>query len=93
MALSASLRTRIMQAIEERASGSGACPVCGRSQWILADGFVMLSVQSEPTGNLVIGGRTLPSVALICGNCGDTRFLNLLVLGLGDLIPQEAVAS
>jgi hypothetical protein len=61
------------------------CWYCGDSRWTLGDGFVTL-VLSYGSSPFQPSGNTLPSLALICQTCGNTVLLNLLVLGLGDLI-------
>ena len=68
-----------------RAPQPGACTVCRTGQWTLSDGFVFFPTQ-DSAGSYVIGGPVLPSVALICSHCGNTIFINLLVLGLGHLV-------
>jgi hypothetical protein len=61
------------------------CSFCGHPRWTVGDGFVTfyLTYGYSP---FQPGGNTLPSLALICQNCGNTVFLNILMLGLGDLI-------
>jgi len=35
-------------------------------------------------GGLVLGGPVLPSVPIVCTNCGNTFFLNAKVLGINE---------
>jgi|SRR5215213_4102242 len=60
------------------------CPVCGFNAFTAADGFVSPPVY----GNYWLSQRVsgLPSLALICDNCGNTLFINIGALGLADLI-------
>ena len=74
---------------------TGRCPLCGNLKWTLVEGFVYVTLQPDFAGTYV-GTGGLPSVALVCANCGNTHLLNLVVLGLGHLfglappIPEPA---
>lgn len=57
------------------------CPVCTNNHFSLAGGFTNESL-SDNVGNIVLGGSVLPSVPIVCTNCGNTFFLNAKVLGL-----------
>ena len=85
MALSPEVKNEILAAISARAPMPGACSICRTGQWTLSDGFVFFPTQ-DSAGSYVIGGPVLPNIALICSHCGNTVFLNLLVLGLGHLV-------
>jgi hypothetical protein len=77
----------IEQAIQDKAPDLRACPFCGkRAGYTLADDFVILSMGRSP-GAHVAGGPSLPSIALVCRRCGQTTFLNAVVLGLQALLP------
>lgn len=80
------VQQRIIKAITDR-GGIHPCAVCGNPSFSLTDGYVTTPLAPTPSA-IVLGGATLPSVALVCNRCGNTLFLNLLTLGLGDLIPQ-----
>ena len=66
----------------------GACSLCGTLKWTLVDAIVVTHTQEE-FPKIVLGGQSLPSIALVCTNCGNTHLLNLLVLGLGDLLEKS----
>ncbi|HBB88991.1 MAG TPA: hypothetical protein DC047_15405 [Blastocatellia bacterium] len=70
----------------------GPCALCGTAAWFPSDGFVLISVTMDAP-NLVFGGPALPSIALICSNCGNTHLLNLKVLGLEELLKPEPQAQ
>ena len=55
----------------ERKKGSRdvRCPICTDNQWEFAGAFHMSMLQEAPTG-LRIGGSAIPTLPLICGNCG-----------------------
>ena len=80
----------IIAKIAERAGGRvGPCSVCRTEKFTLTDGFALISISDQP--NLVqLGGQTLPSVALVCTNCGNTLLINLLLLGMHDLVTPKA---
>jgi hypothetical protein len=81
----------IEQAIQAKAPDLRACPFCGkRAGYTLADDFVILSM-GRHTGPQSAGGPSLPSIALVCRRCGQTTFLNAVVLGLQSLLPASRV--
>ena len=89
MAFSPEEMDRIVAAIRERVPEIAKCAACGHDQWTLADGLVRLTLQKE-RGVVVVGGRNMPCVALICKRCGNTLLLNMIVLGLEDLTTKKA---
>jgi hypothetical protein len=83
-------KKEILAKILEKTKGQlGVCPICRNPQWTLNDGIVSLIVQ-ENVHHMVIGGPTLPCVSMTCVNCGNTQLLNLLILGLGDILGVKA---
>lgn len=62
------------------------CPICHKDKFSLLDGYINDGVQDDYK-HQVIGVRTrIPSVALICNNCG---FISQHSLGVLGLLPQE----
>ena len=58
------------------------CPVCNARQWVVGSHIVApLRIEG---GGVAIGGTLYPSVPLICGNCGNTHFMNIVVMRLPD---------
>ena len=57
------------------------CEICGGTQWTTSD-FINLSVKPEISPSVIIGGPALPLVGLTCNRCGNTKLLNLIVLGV-----------
>jgi len=83
-------RRRITEALKARTVAT-ACPVClQHSPRTLVDGFVFLSLTPVSGQIPIAGAASLPCVALVCQNCGNTDLLNALVLGLSDLFPGQA---
>ena len=58
------------------------CPMCGHRAWI-PNAYSNLSLSPRPKG-LVVGGTTLPSLAMVCSNCGYTALLNAIMAGVLD---------
>jgi hypothetical protein len=56
--------------------------MCGHNKFVLADGFFNNSVQTNFEAALVLGGPSIPTIALICSNCGFISQHALGVLGL-----------
>lgn len=92
MELNEEQRQRVADALEERLGGfDSRCPLCGNDVFIIADG-----VARVPLYNIHRDGkrmaRSLAQAALICERCGNTFYINLLVLGLDDLVPRKRPA-
>ncbi len=58
------------------------CPVCTNDKFSLAGGFTNDFLMDNIGGGLIVGGPVLPSVPIVCTNCGNTFFLNTRVLGI-----------
>ena len=78
-------KARIVEAIQQRAPQSGACPFCRHNKWVLQDGFVVPNVQRDPRETRP-SGLVMPSVVMTCTHCGNTLIFNVAVLGLDDLM-------
>jgi predicted RNA-binding Zn-ribbon protein involved in translation (DUF1610 family) len=59
------------------------CPMCGHNKFILTDGYFNHSVQAN-TNNISIGGPSVPTIAIICSNCGFVSQHAIGILGLLD---------
>lgn len=58
------------------------CPMCGHRQWI-PNAYAPVALSPRPVG-MTLGGTMLPSMAMVCSNCGFTAFLNVIVAELLD---------
>jgi hypothetical protein len=57
------------------------CPMCGAKQWAVTPKSYEL--REFYGGNLVIGkGTIFPVIPVVCGNCGNTIFINPVVARL-----------
>jgi predicted nucleic-acid-binding Zn-ribbon protein len=45
------------------------CPMCNSAEWVLAENYTPLALQDMTTG-LVIGGPSIPAIAVVCKTCG-----------------------
>jgi hypothetical protein len=83
-------RTRIAAVLDERGAPQD-CECCGKRQWSLGGHIVTTQgLARHPTHFTHAPADPLyPSVLLMCDNCGNTKLLNLAILGLGDdLFPK-----
>ncbi len=56
------------------------CHLCGANAWVV-NGFMSMPLGDKGT-ELTLGGQIFPCVAVVCGNCGNTHFINGLVAGV-----------
>ncbi len=89
MALSKDKIAEIIKKIEEAIKKKTGrtditCPVCTNNQFSVAGGFTNDFLMDKIGGNLVLGGQVLPSIPIVCSNCGNTFFLNVKVLGFDE---------
>lgn len=61
------------------------CPRCGKNQFTLADGYLNNSLQQDLNG-ITIGGPSIPSVAVVCTNCG---YISQHAIGVLGLLPNS----
>ena len=63
-----------------------ACPMCGKSKWALANGYVKSLVQphlaNNRFGNVRLDDQFLPMIALVCTYCGFTSQHAAGILGM-----------
>lgn len=57
------------------------CPMCREGVFIIVDGYVIPVLQAN-TKNLKLSGKSLPTVAVMCKNCGYLMQFSLGALGL-----------
>lgn len=73
-------REKIFKALETR-QVRAICPICKIGRLTLVNGYFK-KVLSDDYKSPVIGGRYLPSIILICNNCGFVSQHALGALGL-----------
>ena len=89
--LSIAEKQKILEVISASWSGSSeACPICGKTQWLIADHLVATTTLG-PGGAFQLGGQVYPLVMII-SPCGYTRLFNAVMLGIHLSVkpPEEA---
>ena len=66
-------------------SGDIKCPMCGNKHFIIADGYFNSTMQDD-LKNFVLGGPSIPSIAIVCNKCG---FISSHALGILGLLPPN----
>ena len=61
------------------------CPMCGHSQFTIADAYLRNDLQPE-LGSVSLGGPSIPAAAIICNNCG---FISQHAIGVLGLLPKR----
>ena len=84
--LSDARKQQITKALHERGA-TKPCPRCGNDTFTLVDGYFLQNVQAE-LETIRFGGQTVPSVAVVCMQCGFISHHALALLGLS---PEEEV--
>ena len=74
----------IKKALEERGAKL-ICPMCGNKSFTLLDGYFNQTIQIDFKG-MVLGGPSIPSVVIVCNQCG---YLSQHALGTLGLLPRE----
>lgn len=82
-------RTKIIEALENRGARL-PCPRCGNSNFSLIDGYFNHSFQPQISNNVIIGGPSIPSIAVVCNRCG---FLNYHAVGALGIMPEQSQSN
>lgn len=61
------------------------CPMCGSNKFSISDGYVFNEIHSDYK-HRILGGAGIPSVLLICSNCG---FISQHAIGALGLLNEE----
>ncbi len=61
------------------------CPMCHQHGFVIADGFFSHYLQ-EDIKDVSIGGPSIPTIAIVCTNCG---FVSQHALGVLGMLPQN----
>ena len=89
MPLDMPTKQKIQAALTERGALQ-PCARCGHKAFELVDGYFTQPVQNDLGGAFMLGGPSLPLVAVICVRCGNVNFHALGVLGLMSPPPAPA---
>lgn len=75
------IKQEIITKLQER-NPNLKCPLCEKGEMVLADGFISHPINKELSGSLIIGGPTVPTIAVICKNCSYMMQFSIGALGL-----------
>ena len=75
-------KKQLIEALMAKIKGRYVCPICHNSSFTIVDGYLTQSIQEDYHGIVLGNGPMLPSIAVVCNNCGFTSMHNLGVLGL-----------
>lgn len=83
--LSQEEKQEIANRLNDRIHGL-TCPMCHQvGGFIIADGYINNTMQDE-IKKIHLGGTSIPTIALICSNCG---FISQHALGVLGLLPNN----
>jgi hypothetical protein len=95
MKWSEKVEERIVMALDARGAAK-SCPLCQLEKtWTLVQGYAIVKVSDDTLPNPMQPPKSyFPCVLLLCNNCGNTHFINLLRLGLDDVVfGSQALAA
>lgn len=75
-------KQRITDAVQAKLR---AVPITGENGFTLVEGFIMQPLSNEVSGNIVIGGSTIPLVAIVGNTSGRIYYFALKALGIQGL--------
>lgn len=83
------LQSKVRTALQEKGL-PGACPVCGKTSWVIAEGITYIELEVPSTRFATsYQGQAMPCVPLVCDHCGHTLLFNLIVLGIWDRLNTQ----
>lgn len=65
-----------------------SCPYCQSSEWTV-DTSIVTPIEVGERKEMKIGGKFQPLIPVSCRNCGNTVFINGLILGCLDDLDNE----
>jgi hypothetical protein len=74
-------KQRIIDELNRRGANQ-PCPRCGQNQFALTDGYISHPLTNQTSGPFVIGGPAVPTIGVVCTNCGYLSEHAIGVLGL-----------
>ena len=89
--MSEEMKKKIAKVMSERV-GHFVCPICHQSRYTFVDGYTIDPVQDDYKA-MQIGGKIIPSILLVCNNCGHIDRFSLGVLGLMDMKEQKKLGD
>ncbi len=79
-------KEKIVKILSERGANN-PCPRCNNKNFTLLEGYFNQSIQMTINAGITLGGPSIPSLVVICTNCG---YISQHALGILGLLPKEA---
>jgi hypothetical protein len=79
-------KKKFAEELNKRKQGM-TCPMCQNRSFIMADGYFNNTQQNDLT-SFSLGGPSIPTIAIVCSNCG---FVSQHALGVLGLLPKEEI--
>lgn len=82
--LSESEQELVAEKLKEKGAGSAKCELCNNDKWIVGE-YIVTPLGIARRGNFLAEASNdpfHPSFLVICDNCGNTKIININVLGL-----------
>lgn len=78
-------KKQLINALEEKIHVI-SCPMCHEKSFTVADGYAMNQLQDDYRSLVISGEKLVPSVYLICNNCG---FISQHALGALESLQRD----
>lgn len=75
-------KSEIINELNKRVQGF-ICPICHQAKYSFLEGYTVDPLQND-FKSLELGGNMIPSVMIVCNNCGHLDRFSLGVLGFLD---------
>jgi len=73
-------KEEILRALSLKCGPFVKCPSCSGNNFTLIEGFINQPIAKELSGSIMIGGPTIPLIAVACKNCGNMQYHALKAL-------------
>lgn len=77
-------KQKIAEELKER-NTKMICPMCGNKHFVMAEGYFANAIQDN-VASFSLGGKNIPTIPIICSNCG---FISQHALGVLGLLSNE----
>jgi len=77
---------KIIEELKKRGARK-TCPMCGNKLFSIAPAYFVNTLQTS-VSNLSLGGKSIPSIPIICTNCG---FISQHAIGVLGIMPKEVL--
>lgn len=88
MMLNEDNKKEIAKILNERISKL-ECPICHKGSFTIIDGYMVNQIHNK-LGTFSLGGPAIPTIAIVCNNCG---YISQHALGALGLLPPKATAQ